>query len=138
MSASDLPTRAIVATVETQDFWDATAEGRFLLRRCNTCEAVIWYPRSHCPICMSTDVSWIDAAGTGVVYSFSITRAASGTWKGALPYVLALVELDEGPRILTNIVGIDVDDVRIGMAVKVVFEDAIEGSALYRFAPVTT
>ncbi len=87
---------------------------------------------------MSTGVSWIDAAGTGVVYSFTVTRAASGTWKGALPYVLAFVELDEGPRVLTNIVGIDVDDVRIGMAVRVVFEDPIDGSALYRFAPVTT
>ena len=138
MSASNLPSRAIQASLETQEFWAATAVGRFLLRHCNACGTAIWYPRSHCPICMSTDVSWVDAAGTGVVYSFSITRVGGGQWKGSVPYVLAYVELDEGPRVLTNIVGCPVDDVRMGMAVRVVFEDVMDGSALYRFAPLAS
>jgi uncharacterized protein len=133
--SSTLPGRAITANIETQAFWDATAQGQLLLPHCNSCQTVIWYPRGHCPVCMSTDLSWIPSSGKGVVYSFSITRSGGGAWKPASPYVLAYVELAEGPRVLTNIVNCDVDDVRIGMAVHVEFDDVIEGTAIYRFAP---
>lgn len=130
-----LPSRAITPTLETADFWAGTAEGTFLLQRCDDCETVIWYPRGHCPACMSMNVSSFDCAGNGVVYSFSITRKGAGAWRDSGPYVLAYVELDEGPRVLTNIVGCPVDTVHIGQPVKVVFEDTLEGTAVYRFTP---
>ena len=135
-ASARLPGRAVVANLETQTFWDATAEGAFLLPHCNACQTVIWYPRGHCPACSGTDLSWVAASGRGTVYSFSITRSGAGAWKTAAPYVLAYVELDEGPRVLTNIVGCDPDDVRMTMPVQVVFEPPIEGTAIYRFRPV--
>ena len=130
-----LPSRAITPNIETADFWAGTASGTFRLQRCDDCETVIWYPRGHCPACMSMNVSSFDSTGNGVVYSFSITRKGAGAWRDSGPYVLAYVELDEGPRVLTNIVGCPVDTVRIGQPVKVVFEDTLEGTAVYRFTP---
>ena len=130
-----LPTRQIYPSLENAEFWAGTVEGRFILRRCDDCEAVIWYPRAHCPACMSTNISSFDSSGNGVVYSFSITRKGGGAWRDSGPYVLAYVELNEGPRVLTNIVGCPVGDVFIGQPVRVVFEEPIEGTAVYRFAP---
>ena len=129
-----LPAPAPAVNEETQAFWDATVEGRFLLRRCVNGH-VIWYPRSLCPVCKTTDVEWVDASGRGVVYSFTVVRKSRGPYAGAAPYVVAYVELDEGPRVLTNLVDVDVDEVAIGMPVEVVWHDTGEGSALYRFAP---
>lgn len=130
-----LPVRKVEVTLETQAFWDATAEGRLLLPRCNACGGFIWYPRSFCPDCASTDTSWVEASGRGSVYSFSITRKGLGAWAPVSPFVIAYVQLEEGPRVLTNIVGCPVDDVRVGMAVRAVFDDTGEGMAIPRFTP---
>jgi uncharacterized OB-fold protein len=131
-----LPARAPEITAETETFWRATAQGRLLLLRCDTCATVIWYPRSFCPDCGGRATSWEEAAGTGTVYSFTITRRGQGPWRDAGPYVMAYVELDEGPRMLTNIVDCPVEAVLIGQRVTVVFHDAGEGAALPRFRPL--
>jgi uncharacterized OB-fold protein len=130
-----LPTRQVHPNLENAEFWAGTVEGRFILRRCDDCQSVIWYPRAHCPVCMSTNVSSFDSSGNGTVYSFSITRKGGGAWRDSGPYVLAYVELDEGPRVLTNIVGCPPEEVHVGQAVHVVFEEPIQGTAIYRFAP---
>lgn len=135
---SQLPAPAPEPTPETEAFWSATAEGRLLLARCDECDAVIWYPRAFCPACASLSVSWIEASGNGTVYSFTIVHRSMGRFREAVPYVLAYVELAEGPRVMTNIIGCDPDAVYIGQAVRVVFCDTGEGSALYRFEPVAT
>ncbi len=132
---SNLPTPAPRVNAETKPFWDATAEGRLVLPHCNACGFVIWYPRLRCPDCHSTDVSWVDASGLGSIYSFSITRKGQGSYREASPYVLAYVELDEGPRVMTNIVDCDPETLVVGQRVRVVFEDTGQGSALYRFTP---
>ena len=131
-----LPAAAPHANLETQPFWDATAEGRFLLRRCDACGLVIWYPRSLCPDCHSTETSWFEASGRGTIYTFTVVRRGQGPWAAAAPYVTGYVTLDEGPTILTNIVGCDPEQVAIGQEVEVVWHDTGEGSALYRFRPV--
>lgn len=136
MSTAGLPAPAPERTPETGEFWDATAAGRLLLASCDACATVIWYPKTLCPDCGGHAVSWSPAAGTGTIYSFSVVRRAAGSFRAAVPFVVAYVELDEGPRVLTNIVGCDPDDVSIGQAVQVVFVDTGEGSALYRFEPV--
>jgi uncharacterized OB-fold protein len=133
---SELPVFPPVVVPETKPFWDATAEGKLVLPRCNACGVVIWYPRTTCPQCMSTDVSWFEASGRGTVYSFSIVRRQGGPWRDVVPYVLAYVELDEGPRLLTNIVDVDPGEVSIGQAMQAVFHDTGEGTALVRFRPV--
>jgi uncharacterized OB-fold protein len=131
-----LPTPKPVPNVETQPFWDATALGMLLLPRCDACGTVIWYPRTLCPVCHSTSVSWFEASGLGTIYTFTVARRGAGMWADAAPYVVASVELDEGPRMLTNIVDCDPESVEIGQRVQVVFHDTGEGTALPRFRPL--
>ncbi len=133
--SSSLPVRKVEVTTETQPFWDAAAGGQLVLPRCVDCGATIWYPKGFCPLCTSWSVEWVKASGRGIIYSFSITRKGAGVWAENSPYVVAYVELDEGPRVLTNIVGCNVDDVHIGMSVSVVFDPTPEGPAVYRFQP---
>ena len=135
MTDSGLPAPAPHVNPETKPYWDATAEGRLLLRQCRACESVIWYPRSLCPECGSLDTEWIEASGRGTIFTFSVNRRGAGAYRGASPYVLAYVELEEGPRMMTNIVDCDVDTLTIGDPVRVVFHDTGEGNALPRFRP---
>jgi uncharacterized OB-fold protein len=130
-----MPVPAPRPNLETKPFWDATAEGRLVLPRCNACATIIWTPRLFCPACGSTDVSWFDASGRGTIYSFSIIRKGQGQYREAGPYVLAYVELEEGPRVMTNIVDCDPESLEVGQAVRVVWHDTGEGSALDRFTP---
>jgi len=138
---NELPAPAPTITVETKPFWDGTLEGKLMLPRCTACQHVIWYPRTFCPECGSLEVSWIQASGRGTVYSFTVNRRANENvaYRNAdrteLVYVLAYVELAEGPRVLTNIVDCDPETVRVGMPVSVVFHDTGQGSALPRFKP---
>jgi len=130
-----LPTRPVRRTLETAPFWDACAAGRLELPRCDDCATVIWYPRRLCPSCGSRNVSWFEASGRGSIYSFTIQRSGQGAFKPKAPYVIAYVELQEGPRVLTNIVGADPESLTIGQAVQVVFEPAGDTDALPRFTP---
>ena len=130
-----LPTNAPPVTNETKEFWDATARGVFLLERCDDCGVVIWYPRFLCPDCHSTNTSWFEGSGRGTVYSYTIPHRGPGPWREVVPFVVAYVELEEGPRILTNLVDVDHADLEVGMPVEVVWHDTGEGSALYRFRP---
>ncbi len=130
-----LPAPAPIVNPENKPFWDGTAEGKLLLPKCQNCGSINWYPRVFCPACHKFGVDWIEAAGTGTIYTFAITRKGVGNYGGAGTYVLAYVELDEGPRIMTNIVDVDPDSISVGDKVKVVFHDTGKGSALPRFAP---
>lgn len=130
-----LPTPAPTVEPDTAEFWAATAGSRLLLRRCSSCATFIWYPRPLCPACHGTDTEWVESPGIGAVYSYTVSRRGEGPYREAAPYVLAYVELDEGPRLLTNIVGCDVDAVHIGQRVRVSFDDTGEGNALVRFTP---
>jgi uncharacterized OB-fold protein len=119
---------------ELKVFWEATGEGRLLFRRCHACGEAIWYPRPICPFCHSTDTSWEQASGRGHIYTYSVVRRGMGSYADA-PYVLAYVELVEGPRVMTNIVDCDVDRVEIGQSVELVFHRTADGNALPRFRP---
>jgi uncharacterized OB-fold protein len=134
---SELPAELPETGPDTAAFWAAAAEGRLMLPRCEACGFVIWYPRRFCPQCHSTDVRWIEATGSGSVYSFTICRRGTGAYQRAAPYVLAYVELDEGPRVLTNIAGIEPESIRIGQRVTAVFDPVRSGAALVRFRPDT-
>jgi uncharacterized protein len=112
---------------ETVPFWDATADGKLLLKRCNDCTEFHWYPRSKCPFCHSGNTSWVESAGTGVVYSFSVMRRAQP------PYAFVYVTLDEGVTVISNLVDCDFDAIAIGQRVKVKFEDTGEGCAVPYF-----
>ncbi|MDX2426092.1 MAG: Zn-ribbon domain-containing OB-fold protein [Cycloclasticus sp.] len=117
------------SNIEIQPFWDATTEGKLLLKKCNACGEIHYYPRSICPFCFSDDTVWIEASGKGIIYSYSVIRRAE------VPYVIAYVTLQEGPTMMTNIINCDIDSVRIDMAVTVSFVDTGEGTALPMFTP---
>ena len=134
---STLPNPAPMVTQANAEFWAATAEGRFQLQRCNECDTVLWFPRRHCPSCWTENVSTFDATGKGEIYSFTIIRKGAMAYKDSGPFVVAYVELAEGPRVMTNIVDCDVETIAVGMPVEVVFHDTGEGNALYRFRPAT-
>ncbi|MDO8361952.1 MAG: Zn-ribbon domain-containing OB-fold protein [Actinomycetota bacterium] len=130
-----LPTRPPRRTHETAEFWDGCAAGRLLLPRCDDCHAYIWYPRLFCPHCSSPRVTYTEVSGTGTVYSFTVVRKGAGAYREFSPYVAAYVELAEGPRVMTNIVGVPVDQVHVGQAVRVVFDPAGDADAIPRFTP---
>ena len=115
----------------TQPFWDGIAVGKLRLQRCRSCTRHLFYPRPVCPHCMSADLEWFDASGSGVVYSFTTVHRAPPGFEP--PYVVALVELQEGVRMLTRLVGVEPDRVAIGLAVEL----AIKGDPpLPYFRPV--
>jgi uncharacterized OB-fold protein len=137
-SEQRLPAPAPFVNPEVKPFWEATAQNRLLLPRCDKCQTLIWYPRPFCPRCASTSVTWIEASGRGTIYSFTVNRRGTADlpeYRDVGAYVLAYVELEEGPRVLTNIVDCDPDSVRIGQPVEVVFHDTGQGTALPRFRP---
>jgi uncharacterized OB-fold protein len=133
-SEKTLPAPAPQINVETRSFWDATKEGKLMLPRCNECNVIIWYPKLFCSACSSFDIGWIEASGKGTIYSFTINRRGQGDYRD-MAYVLAYVELEEGPRMLTNIVDCDPESVSVGQAVQVVFHPTSADASLPRFRP---
>ncbi len=112
---------------ETQGFWDAAAQGRFLVRKCSTCGKAHWYPRNICPFCSSSDTKWVEASGRGTIYSFSVMRRAPE------PYAIAYVTLAEGPTMLTNLVDCDFDSLAIGQEVRLKFSPTDRGPPVPTF-----
>jgi hypothetical protein len=133
-----LPVQAADVGPDTSPFWAAAAEDRLVLPRCDACGFVIWYPRPICPKCHSSQVSWFEASRTGVIYSYTVCRKGPGAYQAHVPYVVAYVELAEGPRVLTNIVDADPDSVRIGQRVEALFDRSESGDVLLRFRPATS
>lgn len=118
-------------TPETQPFWDAAGEGRFLLKHCGTCGRHHWYPRDPCPFCDNVLTDWVRGSGRGTVYSYShYVRAPGG------PFVAAFVTLEEGPTMFTNIVDCDPASVTVGMPVALTFRASAGGIAIPMFRPV--
>ena len=129
---TDLPT----IEDDTRPFWDAAGEGRFLVKRCRACGAVHHYPRQFCPSCWSDDVAWVDASGRATLYTWSVVYQNDlRTWVDRVPYVAAVVDLDEGPRMMTDVVDCDPGDLRIGMALTVGFRVESDTITLPVFRP---
>jgi uncharacterized protein len=121
---------------ETRPFWEALRGHRLLYQSCGGCGAGFAPYQAICPKCWSGDVVDCEASGRGTVYTFStVYRAPMPAFKPDLPYVVAIVELEEGVYLTTNLVGCSADDVRIGMQVEVVFEDVTDGFTLAKFRP---
>ena len=119
---------------DTAVYWKASTEHRLLIKRCADCKKLHFYPRELCPHCHSDAVDWVESKGLGSVYSFTIARRPAGpAFKPDAPYVVAIVELDEGPRMMTNITGSPVDSIRIGQRVRVAYEDVSEEVSLPKF-----
>jgi uncharacterized OB-fold protein len=110
-----------IVNIETQAFWDAARESRFVVPVCIACGKAHWYPRAICPFCAGDKIEWRAASGRGVIYTFSIMRRAKE------PYVIAYVTLAEGPTMMTNIVDCDFDALRVGLPVRMTFAATADG-----------
>lgn len=120
----------------TAPFWDAARRHELLVQRCRACGAHIFYPRHLCTACGSPELDWVTASGRGSVFTYTIAhRATHPAFADRVPYVIAIVELEEGPKLTTNVVDAEPTDVTIGMAVEATFED-VGDVTLVHFRPV--
>ena len=123
-----------VSNGDSQPYWAAAQEKRLVIRQCKECNKLHFMPRHLCPYCWSDQLEWIDARGTGTVHSYTIIRRSPlAAFNSRVPYVVALIDLDEGPRMVSNILGADALDVKIGDAVQVIFEEREGGGKVPQF-----
>lgn len=126
-----------VVDPETRPFWEACREGRLMLQRCARCGHTRFPPTSFCPKCRSAEHEWVESRGRGRVFSWIVVRhpVPREVYAMEVPYVVALIELDEGVRMASNIVGIAPESVTAGMPVRVVFRRATPEITLPLFEP---
>jgi uncharacterized OB-fold protein len=123
----------------SQPFFDGTLRGELLLQRCNTCGTWMWPVRVRCIACFGDELRWAAAAGTGTLYSFTLVHQVFHPgFAEEVPYNVAFVDLTEGVRIITNIVGVANDELRIGLPVVATFERISDDLALPKFRPAGT
>jgi uncharacterized OB-fold protein len=115
---------APTVTEDNRFFWEAAAQGRLVAQRCQGCHRLHHPPRPMCPNCHGLEYDEVELSGRGRVYSYAILHHPQNP-KFAYPLLAALVELDEGIRLVTNIVGVEPGDLRIGMPVRVTFEATV-------------
>jgi uncharacterized OB-fold protein len=125
-------------TPEAKPFWDGLREGKLPLPRCRSCGHVFFYPRVFCPRCHTRDIAWIEASGKGTLHAFEIAyQVFNKAWKIKPPYVLAMVELAEGPRLMSNLVNVEPDPkvIKCDMPVRIVFSKLTDEITLPLFEP---
>ena len=129
MLSQDRKIQAPQPNPETQAFWGAAAAGKLVIGKCTACGQVQYSPRAVCPYCLSDKTELQQASGRGTVYTYSVMRRAS------IPYAIAYVTLEEGVSMMTNIVDCDLDQIRIGQAVRLVFKPSDGGPPVPMFTP---
>jgi uncharacterized protein len=129
---------APIPTPETQPYWDGAAAGELRIQRCLDCGKPYFYPRPICPSCGSGDVEWFAASGRATLYSYVISHRPAPGFEADAPYAIAVVQLSEGPRMMTNLVGVapTPEALELDMPLRVTFEQRGDVS-LPMFTPVT-
>lgn len=126
-------------TPVNQPFWDGAKAGKLMMQRCKDCHSWVFCPRPICVECNSANLEWVQLSGKGKVFSFTVIREVVGNalrgFAPDIPYVTAWIDLDEGPRFCSNIIGCPLESVKIDMPVQVAFEDTGEGITLPKFKP---
>jgi uncharacterized protein len=125
-----------VVTDESRPFWEGCRQGKLLLQYCDQCRRHQFYPRLYCMQCGSASLSWIEASGRGVIYSYTIIHQnKSPEFAQDTPYNVAIVQLEEGPRMMSNIVDISPAELRIDLPVTIIFDAVSDSISLPRFKP---
>lgn len=127
-------------TPESQPFWDGLQAQKLMIQRCRACGDAYFYPRPSCPQCWSHDVEWFQASGRGTLHTYVISHRPGRSAPLPPPYVVAIVQLEEGPRLMTNLVDVEPDPTKIACdtPVEIVFAPISESITLPRFRPVAT
>ena len=124
-------------TPETEFFWRKTKDHELWIQRCIDCSEAFFYPRLHCPKCNTDKVEWFQASGRGTLYSYMINYRPAPGFEAEAPYAIAVIELEEGPRMMGNIVGIEntPENLVLDMPLRVTFTDATEDIAIPNWEP---
>jgi uncharacterized OB-fold protein len=127
-------------TPESRPYWDGLKEGKLMLPRCGECRQAFFYPRILCPRCHSRRIEWFQASGKGRLHSFGIGHQSfNKAFKASTPYVLAMIELEEGPRMMSNLINVVADPAAIAcdMPVQVVFHKLTDDVTISLWEPAT-
>jgi len=117
-----IPASMVQQDSDSRPYWEGLAQGELRIQRCRTCAKAVFYPRGICPHCYSDQLEWIVASGKGTIYTYTVAHQALGAFAEDVPFVVALVELEEGVRMMSRIVDALARSVTIGAAVQVTFE----------------
>lgn len=118
-------------------FWEAAREQKLIIQKCQDCSKYVFYPRLVCPHCFSENMEWVEASGKGTIYSYTVVMNNSpSAFINDMPYVVALIKLEEGVQMLSNIVECAPEDVMCDMPVEVTFEKLNDDFTLPKFRPV--
>ena len=121
----------------TRPFWEAAKRHELVVPRCQMCDHLFFYPRSECPRCLSSNIAWVKVSGRGRLYSFTIVnQPAHAAFREDAPHVYAMVQLDEGPRMISNIVECDHESLEVDMPLVAVFDEVTPEWTLVKFKPV--
>lgn len=122
---------------DSEPYWEGAKDGKLMIQRCNATGQTFLYSRQLVPGVVESEVEWIEASGRGIIYSFTVARRPAGqAFQGDCPYVIVSVELEEGARVMSNLVTDDPDSVAIGQAVEVVFDQVSEDLTIPKFKRV--
>jgi uncharacterized OB-fold protein len=121
---------------ENRPWWEALKRHELYIQKCEECGALRYYPRAQCPYCLSPRTEWVRCSGKGTIWTFTVMHQnqAAG-FRDSLPYVMAMIDLAEGLKMMTNIVDCPPEQVKIGMPVEVVYEDVTSEVTLAKFRP---
>ena len=121
----------------TKPFWEAAKRHELVIQRCKSCDSFFFFPRSACPECLSPEVEWVQVSGKGRLHTWTVVRQpAHPGFKDDVPYIYAMIQLDEGPRMISNLVECSLEDAKVDMPVTAVFDDITPEWTLVKFKPV--
>lgn len=128
-----LPASLLVQDSDSRPYWEGLKQGELRIQRCDSCSKAVFYPRSICPHCFADQLSWMVASGKGTIYSYTIAHQAFGSFAADAPFVVALIELEEGVRMMSRLLDAPRERVTVGAAVMVTFEKVEEDLTLPYF-----
>ncbi|MGH9046706.1 MAG: Zn-ribbon domain-containing OB-fold protein [Acidimicrobiales bacterium] len=119
----------------SEPFWAATREKRLIVQWCLDCDKAFFYPRENCPRCLGTNLEWRDSEGTGTLYSFTINHLGANPTGGEGPFAVAVIELSDGFRMMSNVVGCSLDELKVDMALRISWDELSDGRNYPVFEP---
>ena len=137
-TASSKPLPRPISPEVTRPFWEAAKRHELVMPRCQTCDHLFFYPRSECPRCLSNHLEWMRVSGRGRLHTYTIVyQPANAAFRDDTPYICAVVQLDEGPRMVSNVVQCDIEAVKVDMPLEAIFDDVTPECTLVKFKPAS-
>ena len=126
-----------VPAPDSEKFWHMASRHELWIQKCLDCNKAYFYPRMVCPDCLSKNVEWFEASGKGTLHTYMINHRAAPGFEDEVPYAIAIVQLTEGPRMMTNIVGVEntPENLVLDMPLRVVFDDVTENISIPKWEP---